>query len=97
MHPAIWLTYQVLNIYWDIVLATVVISWLISFNIINTSNPLVSQINHVLYILTEPILGPIRRVMPNLGGLDFSPVVVLFIITFLQQSLLPYFFRQLAL
>ena len=97
MHPAIWLTYQILNIYWDIILATVIISWLISFNIINTSNPLVRQINHILYVLTEPILGPIRRVMPNLGGLDFSPVVVLFIISFLQQSLLPYFFRQFSL
>ena len=96
MNPAIWLTYQVLNIYWDIILATVIISWLVSFNIINTRNPIVNQINHVLYVLTEPILGPIRRVMPDLGGLDFSPLVVLFIISFLQQSLLPYFFAHLA-
>lgn len=96
MNPAIWLTYQVLNIYWDIILATVIISWLISFNIINTSNPIVGQINHILYILTEPILGPIRRILPNLGGLDFSPIVVLFIISFLQQSLLPYFFAQIS-
>jgi len=96
MNPAIWLTYQVLNIYWDIILATVIISWLVSFNIINTRNPIVNQINQVLHTLTEPILAPIRRVMPNLGGLDFSPVVVLFIITFLQQSLLPYFFSHLG-
>jgi len=96
MHPAVWLTYQALNIYWNIILATVVISWLVSFNIINTRNPIVGKITEVLYILTEPILGPIRRILPNLGGLDFSPIVVLFIISFLQQSLLPYFFSHIA-
>ena len=96
MNPAIWLTYQILNIYWDIILATVIISWLVSFNIINTRNPIVGQITHVLSILTEPVLSPIRRILPNLGGLDFSPVVVLFLISFLQQSLLPYFFLHLG-
>ena len=96
MNPAIWLTYEILNIYWYIILATVVISWLVSFNIINTTNPSVRQISQALYVLTEPILGPIRRVLPDLGGLDFSPVVVLLIISFAQQSLLPYFFMQIA-
>jgi len=96
MNPAIWLTYNLLNIYWYIILATVVISWLRAFNIINSGNPTVRQIESVLAILTEPILGPIRRVLPNLGGLDFSPVVVLFIISFLEQSALPYFFQRIA-
>ncbi len=94
MNPAIWLTYNLLNIYWYIILATVVISWLRSFNIINSGSPTVRQIETVLYTLTEPILGPIRRVLPSLGGLDFSPVVVLFLISFLQQSALPYFFSR---
>jgi len=94
MNPAIWLTYNLLNIYWYIILATVVISWLRSFNIINSGNPTVHQIETVLFTLTEPILGPIRRVLPSLGGLDFSPVVVLFLISFLQQSALPYFFSH---
>ena len=52
MNPAIWLTYEVLNIYWYIILATVVISWLVSFNIINTTNPSVRQISHAHYVLT---------------------------------------------
>jgi len=95
MNPAIWLTYNLLNIYWYIILATVVISWLRSFNIINSGNPSVRQIESLLYTVTEPILGPIRRVLPNLGGLDFSPVVVLFLIAFLQQSVLPYFFMRI--
>ncbi len=96
MNPAIWLTYNVLNIYWYIILATVVVSWLTAFNIINYSNPYVRQIMSVLDTLTEPILGPIRRVIPSIGGLDFSPVIVLFIISFLEQSVLPYFFLKIA-
>ena len=96
MNPAIWLTYNLLNIYWYIILATVIFSWLRSFNIINNGSPTVRQIETVLYTLTEPILGPIRRVLPSLGGLDFSPVVVLFLISFLQQSALPYFFSHLG-
>jgi YggT family protein len=96
MNPAIWLTYNILNIYWYIILATVVVSWLTAFNIINYSNPYVRQIMNVLNILTEPILGPIRRVLPSIGGLDFSPVIVLFIISFLEQSVLPYFFMRVA-
>ena len=96
MNPAIWLTYNVLNIYWYIILATVVVSWLTAFNIINYSNPYVRQIMSVLNTLTEPILGPIRRVIPSIGGLDFSPVIVLFIISFLEQSVLPYFFLKIA-
>jgi YggT family protein len=96
MNPAIWLTYNLLNIYWYIILATVVISWLRAFNIINSGNSTVRQIEHVLYVLTEPILGPIRRVLPNFGGLDFSPIVVLFVISFLQQSLLPWFFLRVT-
>ena len=96
MNPAIWLTYNLLNIYWYIILATVVISWLRAFNIINSGNPSVRQIESVLDTLTEPILSPIRRVLPNLGGLDFSPVVVLFIISFLEQSALPYFFQRIT-
>jgi len=96
MNPVIWLTYNLLNIYWYIILAAVVISWLRAFNIINYGNPTVRQIESVLYTLTEPVLGPIRRVLPNFGGLDFSPIVVLFIISFLEQSALPYIFIRMA-
>ena len=96
MNPVIWLTYTVLNIYWWIMLATIVVSWLTAFNIINNGSPYVRQINSVLYTLTEPILSPIRRVLPSIGGLDFSPVVVFLLIAFLEQSLLPYFFRMVG-
>ena len=97
MNPAIWITYTVLNIYWWIMLATIIVSWLTAFNIINYSNPAVRQITQVLYTLTEPILGPIRRILPSISGLDFSPIVVFLLIQFLEQSLLPYFFRAIGL
>lgn len=97
MNPAIWLTYTVLNIYWWIMLATIIVSWLTAFNIINYSNPTVRQITSVLYTLTEPVLAPIRRILPSISGLDFSPIVVFLIIMFLEQSLLPYFFRSIGL
>lgn len=93
MNPFIWLIFQIIDLYWYIILATVVVSWLTAFNIINGSNPYVRQINSVLYTLTEPVLAPIRKILPNLGGLDFSPVVVLFALQFLKQFLIYYLIR----
>jgi YggT family protein len=90
MNPFIWLVFNLIDIYWYIILGTVVISWLVSFNIINYGNPYVRQANSVLRQLTEPVLGPIRRILPNLGGLDFSPVVVLFALQFLKQFIIYY-------
>jgi YggT family protein len=90
MNPFIWLIFNLIDIYWYIILATVVVSWLVSFNIINYGNPYVRQASSVLRQLTEPVLGPIRRLLPNLGGLDFSPVVVLFALQFLKQFIIYY-------
>ncbi len=95
MNPFVWLIFQVIDIYWYIILATVVISWLTSFNIINNSNPYVRQIARALYKLTEPVLGPIRRVLPDLGGLDFSPVIVLFGLQFLKQFIAYYLLKYI--
>jgi YggT family protein len=90
LNPFIWLLFQVIDIYFYIILATVVISWLGAFNIINFGNPYVRQINGVLRQLTEPVLAPIRRILPNLGGLDFSPVAVLLGLQFLKRLILSY-------
>ena len=96
MNPFVWLIFQVIDLYWYIILATVVISWLTSFNIINNSNPYVRQAYRVLFKLTEPVLGPIRRILPDLGGLDFSPVVVLFALQFLKQFIAYYLLRYVG-
>lgn len=74
-----------LNIAWWIVLAHIVIGWLVNFQVLNLQQPIVAQIYFGLNRLLEPLYGPIRRVLPNTGGLDFSPLVVIIAIIFLQQ------------
>ena len=85
----------ILDIVWFIIIASAIFSWLFAFNVINSSNQFVGQIGSLLYQLTEPLYRPIRRYMPNLNGLDLSPIVVLIIIFFLQRfiatSLIPMF------
>ena len=93
MNPFIWLLLNLIDLYWYVILATVVISWLAAFNIINYGNPYVRQINSILRTLTEPVLAPIRRILPPLGGLDFSPVVLLFALQFLKQAVVYYLIR----
>jgi YggT family protein len=75
----------VLTIVWWIFLIMIIMSWLISFNIINTRNDFVNAVWRVLNQITEPILKPIRRIIPPMGGLDLSPIVVFVIIFFLQN------------
>ena len=75
----------VLTIVWWIFLIMIIMSWLISFNVINTRNNFVDSVWRVLNAITEPILKPIRRIIPPVGGLDLSPIVVFVIIFFLQS------------
>jgi YggT family protein len=89
MTVAILLTlYYVLNICWWIVILAVIFSWLYAFNVINSRNQFVGAIGNALFQLTEPVFGRIRRLLPDLGGIDISPIVVLVIIFFLQQLLI---------
>ena len=75
----------VLNLYWYVVLAMIIMSWLISFNVVNTRNQFVSQVWRILNQLTEPVLRPIRRILPNFSWLDLSPLVLFIIIYFIEQ------------
>lgn len=75
----------ILSIVWFIIIVSAIFSWLFAFNVINTRNQFVNQIGSALYAMTEPVYRPIRRFMPNLGGVDLSPLVVLVILFFLQQ------------
>ena len=79
----------VLQLYVYILIASAVLSWLIAFNVVNTRNQFVSAVGEFLYRVTEPVLAPIRRMLPNLGGLDVSPIVVILIIIFIQSVLIP--------
>ncbi len=79
-----WLIDTLLNMVWWLVILSVVFSWLYAFNVVNSSNRFVSQFGGFLYQVTEPMFRPIRRILPNMGTLDLSPIVVLLAITFLQ-------------
>jgi YggT family protein len=76
---------ELLNIYLILLFATAVLSWLVAFNVVNTRHPVVSIIGDFLYRITEPVLKPIRRYVPNVGGLDMSFLVLIVIIWFVQQ------------
>lgn len=78
----------ILNLYYYVVIAAVVASWLINFGVINTYNPLVRSLLQMLTAMTEPLFRQIRRVIPAMGGLDLSPLVVLIGIFFLQRLLI---------
>ncbi|MHB1101956.1 MAG: YggT family protein [Devosia sp.] len=76
---------MVLTLVWWVFLIMIIMSWLISFNVINTRNQFVAGLWRIVNAVTEPILRPIRRVIPPVGGLDLSPIVVFVIIFFLQN------------
>lgn len=88
MIPVINTLLFVLNIYWWIVILSVIFSWLYAFNVVNSRNQFVGMIGNALFQMTEPVFRPIRNVLPNLGTVDISPLVVLVIIFFLQQVLI---------
>jgi YggT family protein len=77
----------IINILWFIIIASAIFSWLYAFNVINSRNEFVNMIGRSLYQITEPMYRPIRRVLPNMGGLDLSPIVVLIILYFIQVLL----------
>ena len=77
MNPFLWLILTVINLYFWVILAQVILSWLVAFNVLNRSNSFVRQIGTALDRLTEPLLNPIRRFLPDLGGIDISPIILL--------------------
>ncbi len=95
MNPFIWLIITIIDIYFWIILATVILSWLTAFNVINGSNPYVRQFAYALRRLTEPLLGPIRRFLPDLGGIDISPIVLLIALQFVRYLIIYYSLRML--
>lgn len=79
-----------LQLYWWVLLIMIIMSWLISFNVINTRNQFVEAVWRVLNQLTDPVLRPIRRMLPNFSGLDLSPLVA-FLLIFFIQSIIGYY------
>jgi YggT family protein len=92
MDAIIWLVDTCFRIYFWILIAHVILSWLISFKIVDTRQPIVNQIGRFLWQVTEPVLGPIRRLLGrflgNLGGIDISPIIALIALEFLRRFLI---------
>lgn len=85
LQPLLMVIYYALELYWWVVLAMVIFSWLLAFGVVNTYNKAVRVIGDVLFRLTEPALRPIRRILPNFGTIDLSPIALWLIVVFLQM------------
>ncbi len=85
MNPFLWLVDTIITLYIWILIASAILSWLVAFNVVNARNPVVANIGEFLYRITEPALRPIRALLPNLGGIDISPVILILLLLFLQR------------
>lgn len=88
MIPLIQFVAMVIDLYIWVIIASAVLSWLIAFNVVNTNNRIVLTIAETLYRLTEPALRPIRSILPNLGGIDISPVILILLLLFVRDVVL---------
>ncbi len=81
-----------LQLYVWVVILSAIFSWLVAFNVVNTRNQFVAMVGEALWRITEPALRPIRRFMPNLGGIDLSPIILLLIIFLIQRVIILYIY-----
>ncbi len=93
LNPIAALLVEILEFYKWVVILAVIVSWLTAFNVINVHNNFVRSALRILMALTEPVFRPIRKVIPSVGGLDLSPIVVLLLIWFLQYSIQYFSYR----
>jgi YggT family protein len=85
-----------IDLYWYVVIAAVVMSWLIAFGVLNTYNPLARSVIRALDAVTEPVFRQVRRIVPAMGGLDLSPMIVLILLWVLQMLVDEYGYRALS-
>ena len=91
MYAFLTLVSTVISIYVWLLIAQAVLSWLVAFGIVNRYNRVVATIGDFLWRVTEPLLRPIRRVLPDLGGIDISPVILILLLWFLRDLMFEYF------
>ena len=91
MRSLLWLFDTVVTLYVYLLIASAILSWLVAFNVVNERNPIVAQIGDFLYRITEPALRPIRRILPNLGGIDISPIILILGLFFLRNLIFELF------
>jgi len=90
MAPIFAIPYMILNVIWFFIVAHFIMSWLISFNVLNLHQPIVSQVWQGLNRILDPIYGRIRQYIPNMGGLDLAPLIGLLMVAALQYTLVYY-------
>lgn len=88
MLPLIGFMVLVIDLYIWVIIAGAILSWLIAFNVVNTQNRFVYSVADMLYRVTEPALRPIRSILPNLGGIDISPVLLILFLLFIRDVVL---------
>ena len=79
-----------LQLYTYLIIASAILSWLVAFNVVNTRNDFVRSIWNFLDAVTQPVLRPIRNILPNLGGVDISPIILILLIIFIQNLIIDY-------
>jgi len=87
LKPIIEVVMLAINLYVWLVIASAILSWLVAFNVVNTRNQFIYTVGDFLHRITEPALRPIRRFLPNLGGIDISPVILILVLFFAQRLL----------
>ena len=92
MRSILYVILLLLDLYIWLLIAAAILSWLIAFNVVNTRNQFVDMIGRFLYAVTEPVLRPIRSIMPNLGGIDISPVLLILLIILIKDIIVRYIY-----
>ena len=82
----------VLDLYVWLLIASAILSWLVAFNVVNTRHPFVAAVADFLFRITEPVLRPIRNLLPNLGGIDISPIILFLIIILIERVIIYYIY-----
>ena len=95
MNSLLYLIIQIITLYKFVLIIYIIATWLINFNVINTSNRFVYSVMEILYKLSEPSLRIVRKYIPNFGSIDVSPIIVYLALEFLQRLILEYWPRQL--
>ena len=87
MQSLLWLVDTVIGLYITILIISIVLNWLVAFNVVNTSNRVVHMVGDFLYRITEPALGRIRRIVPSFGGIDLAPLILILGLAFARRLL----------
>jgi YggT family protein len=83
--PLLWLFNTLITLFIWVIIVMVIMSWLTAFNVLNPRSPFVNQLDRALFAITNPVMGPVRRLIPSIGGLDISPIIVVLLLEFIRR------------